>query len=89
MAQVVAEKMAIIARNRQVICVTHSAQIASLASSHLYISKEESEGRVSTSVRELDEEGRVAEIARILGGIEVTEAQRKAAREMIEEGKKY
>ena len=81
-------KLRQISNASQVICVTHSAQIASLASSHLYISKEESEGRVSTSVRELDEEGRVMEIARILGGIQISELQCRAAREMIEEGRR-
>ena len=82
-------KLKEIGRNAQVLCVTHSAQIASLATHHLYISKQEIDGRVQTKVQELDEEGRVAEVARILGGIEVTEAQREAAREMIAEGKNY
>lgn len=82
-------KLKEIGRSAQVLCVTHSAQIASLATHHWYISKREIDGRVQTEVRELDEEGRVAEIARILGGIEVTDAQREAAREMIAEGKKY
>ncbi len=82
-------KLKEIGREAQVLCVTHSAQIASLATHHLYISKQEIDGRVQTEVRELDEEGRVAEVARILGGIEVTEAQREAAREMIAEGKNY
>ncbi|MBO5938417.1 MAG: DNA repair protein RecN [Clostridia bacterium] len=82
-------KLKEIGKSAQVLCVTHSAQIASLATHHLYISKKEIDGRVQTELRELDEEGRVAEIARILGGIEVTEAQREAAREMIDEGKNY
>ncbi|MBQ9086831.1 MAG: DNA repair protein RecN [Clostridia bacterium] len=82
-------KLKEIGRDTQVLCVTHSAQIASLAHHHLYISKQEVDGRVQTSLRELDEEGRVEEIARILGGIEITEAQRRAAREMIAEGEQY
>jgi DNA repair protein RecN (Recombination protein N) len=73
----------------QVLCVTHSAQIASLADNHLYISKKEVEGRAETSLRILDDGERVAEIARILGGIEVTDTQIKAAREMIDEGEAY
>lgn len=73
----------------QVICVTHSAQIASLAHNHLYVSKTEKDGRTESSLRLLDDAERVGEIARILGGIEITEAQIKAAEEMIEEGKKY
>lgn len=82
-------KLKEIGKQSQVICVTHSAQIASLAHHHLYISKQESDGRVCTAVRELDLEGRTEEIARILGGIEITDAQRQAAREMIAEGESY
>ena len=78
-------KLRSIARSAQVICVTHSAQIASLADTHFFISKAESEGRVKTSVKVLNREERIEEIARILGGINITEAQRAAAREMIEE----
>lgn len=80
-------KLREISKETQVICVTHSAQIASLATTHLYISKNEKDGRVETALCELDDSGRVDEIARILGGIEVSEIQRNAAREMIDEGK--
>ena len=79
-------KLAQIGRSAQVLCVTHSAQIASLADHHLYIAKKEEQGRTETTLRELDALGREEEIARILGGIEITEAQRAAAREMIAEG---
>ncbi|MBE6620554.1 MAG: DNA repair protein RecN [Ruminococcaceae bacterium] len=72
-------------RNVQVICITHAAQIASLADTHLLIEKNEIDGRMETSICPLDDEDRVDEIARILGGIEVTETQRTAAREMIAE----
>jgi DNA repair protein RecN (Recombination protein N) len=68
--------------------VTHSAQIASLADTHYLITKQERDGRAHTEVLELSDEERVEEIARILGGIEVTEAQRDAAREMIAEYRK-
>ncbi len=67
----------------QVLCVTHSAQIASRADNHYLIAKKESEGRVSTSVTPLDFEGRVNEVARIIGGINITEKVRETAREMI------
>lgn len=73
-----------IARACQVICVTHSAQIATLADDHYLIAKREVDGRAQTSVRLIEGEERVAEAARILGGINVTEAQRQAARDMIE-----
>ena len=82
-------KLREIGRDAQVLCVTHSAQIASLAHHHLYISKREIDGRMETALTELDAQGRVEEIARILGGIQVTEVQRQAAREMIAEGETY
>ena len=71
----------------QVICVTHSAQIAALADAHLYISKHEIDGRVETSVVPLDEEGRISELSRIIGGIEITDAIRATARELLDGGR--
>ncbi len=72
---------------QQIICVTHSAQIASLADAHYIIEKRELfEGdalRAETTVRQIDDADRVEEIARILGGLDVTDAQREAARELI------
>ena len=82
-------KLKQIARSVQVICVTHSAQIASLADQHFLISKHDVDGRTQTEVQQLDEQGCVLEVARILGGIEVTESQIRAAQEMIEDGKQY
>ena len=82
-------KLKEIGKGAQVICVTHSAQIASLADSHYFISKKEVDGRAETSLTLLDRQGREDEIARILGGIEITEAQREAAREMIADGERY
>lgn len=73
------------AKDTQVLCVTHSAQIASLAQTHFLISKKEESGRAETEVLALSREDCVEEVARILGGIEITDAQRKAAREMIDE----
>ena len=72
-----------IAKDGQILCVTHSAQIATLADSHYLISKKEIDGRAYTGVRLLDDGARVEEAARILGGINVTEAQRQAARDML------
>lgn len=77
-------KLREIAREGQVICVTHSAQIATLADNHFLISKKEIDGRAHTSIRLLEREERVEEAARILGGINVTEAQRAAARDMLD-----
>lgn len=82
-------KLKEIGKTAQVICVTHSAQIASLANTHIFVSKCEVEGRAESRVSVLDSEHRVLEIARILGGIELTEAQITAAKEMIAEGESY
>lgn len=84
-ARKVGIKLSTIARATQVICVTHSAQIASLADAHFVIEKREVDGRAETSVRQLSEDERVEEIARILGGLDVTDAQRAAAHELISE----
>ena len=69
----------------QIFCVTHSAQIASLADIHFLISKSEVDGKTETSVKSLDYDGRVKELSRILGGINVTESQRAAAIDMLNE----
>lgn len=67
----------------QILCVTHSAQIASLADTHFLIEKRERDGRAETSVKVLSGEARVEELARILGGLSVTESQRRAAMDML------
>ena len=64
-------------------------KVASLADWHLLVAKNEVEGRAETTLRYLDEIGRINETARILGGINVSEAQRLAAIDMINEGKTY
>ena len=87
-ARKVGIKLRRIARCGQVICVTHSAQIASLADAQYRIEKHEVDGRAETSVRCLEPEERVDEIARILGGLDLTDSQRAAARELIAEGER-
>ncbi|MBR7181892.1 MAG: DNA repair protein RecN, partial [Clostridia bacterium] len=82
-------KLAEIGKGCQVLCITHSAQVASLATTHYKIAKRQENDRAFTSVAPLDEKGRVAEVARILGGISITQAQTEAAVEMIEEGRSY
>lgn len=72
----------------QVFCVTHSAQIAALADTHLLVRKQEESGRTLSLVKALDEEGRIGEISRIIGGINVGEATRRAAVELLAEAKK-
>jgi len=78
-------KMRSMSEGLQIFCVTHSAQIASLADIHFLISKSEVAGATETSVRALDYDGRVKELSRILGGINVTDAQRAAAVDMLNE----
>lgn len=77
------------ARETQTICVTHSAQIASVADRHLCIRKHVVGERTETQVDTIDGEDRVCEIARILGGVTVSDTMRESARELIEEGKTY
>ena len=72
------------AKRSQVFCVTHSAQIASLADTHLVVYKQLDGELYSTSVKELDTSERVEELSRILGGINITEAQRKAAIDLLD-----
>ena len=82
-AQKVAEKLRSVARNKQVLCVTHLPQIAALANTHLLIAKSEREGRTYTTVTPLDLEGRKAELARIIGGSTITQTTLKSAEEML------
>lgn len=72
-----------ISADSQVIAITHSPQIAALADHHFLIKKTEIDGRAESSVTLLDDEARIEEIARIIGGIDVTDKQRAAAREML------
>lgn len=81
-------KLKEIARHVQVLCVTHSAQIASLADNHYLVSKSEVNGATQTTLRLLDNDARINEVARILGGLNVTQNQILAAEEMINEGKR-
>ena len=82
-AQKVAEKLRAVSRGKQVLCVTHLPQIAAAADHHLLIAKSERNGRTYTHVTPLDKEGRKREIARIIGGAEITETTLKSAEEML------
>ena len=81
-AQKVSEKMMLIGRTRQVICITHLAQIAAMADSHYRIEKTVEDGGTRTQIRRLDERESVEELARILGGAEITDAVLQNAGEM-------
>jgi len=83
-AEAVGVKLKEISSARQVLCITHLPQIASLAKSHYQVSKDEKNGRTTTSVAKLDQKQRVEELARMLGGSKITETTLKHAREMIE-----
>ena len=82
-------KMLSLSKNTQLFCVTHSAQIASLGDIHFLISKSDVHGATETSVKVLDDDGRIAELSRILGGIDVTDSQRAAAKDMLNERSDY
>ncbi len=82
-AQKVGQKLKQVSKGRQIICVTHLAQVAAYADNHLLISKKTENGKTFTSVESLEKEGRVNELARIMGG-NLTEALKKSAEELLE-----
>jgi len=88
MAEVVGKKLKELSRHHQVICVTHLPQIACFADQHHSVRKEVKSGRTITLVDRLDKGSIVDEIARMLGGVRVTEKTRAHAKEMIENAKK-
>ena len=83
-AQRVGEKMALLARSKQLICITHLPQIAAMADSQFSIEKAERGGTTFTTVTELDRSGRVEALARLYGGDRVTKTTRKSAGELME-----
>lgn len=82
-------KMLSLSKETQLFSVTHSAQIASLADAHYLIRKSDVNGVTQTSINLLDRDGRIKELSRILGGIDVTDSQRRAALDMLEEKSIY
>lgn len=88
-AQRVAEKLARLARKKQVICVTHLPQIAAMADTHFLIEKTERDGRTYTKVTPLEREGRIRELARLHGGDNVTETTLASAAEQLDAAYKY
>lgn len=71
------------AQGRQVICVTHTAQVAAYAAHHMLIEKQVADGRTYTHIRQLDKPGRVDELARIVSGDSISEAAKENAKEML------
>jgi DNA repair protein RecN (Recombination protein N) len=87
-AQKVSEKMAVIGKMHQVICITHLAQIAAMADAHYAIEKKVSDGKTKTHISLLSSEEEIAELARILGGAEITSTVMQSAAEMKELAKR-
>ena len=83
-AQKVSEKMAVIAGNHQILCITHLAQIAAMADHHYVIEKKPADSKTVTNIGLLTEEESVLELARILGGAKITDTVLQSAREMKE-----
>lgn len=86
-ARAVGIKLKQVSRGRQVICITHLAQIAAMADNHMAIEKRIENGRTFTAVERLSENDRIVEISRLLSGGQLTESLEQTAREMIEYGK--
>lgn len=82
-AQKIGQTLVSAAKNRQILCVTHLAQMAALAAQHLYLYKEVVNERTYTRIRALDRAGRIDELSRILGGENITELVRQNADEML------
>ena len=81
-AQKVSERLSYIARKHQVLCITHLPQIAAMADTHFEIKKMVENGRTVTKIHKLNEDEQIDELARLLGGAEITDAVRENAREM-------
>jgi DNA repair protein RecN (Recombination protein N) len=82
-AEVIGRAIADVARHRQVLCITHLPQIAALCDHHFVVGKSEAKGRTTSTVKRLTDQERVDEIARMIGGVKVGEAARRAAVELI------
>lgn len=81
-AQAVSEKLHLLGKRRQVICITHLPQIAAMADMHFLIEKNVTEGTTISTIRNLNDEESIEELARLLGGAKLTDAVRENAREM-------
>ena len=83
-AQMVAEKIHGIGHNHQVICITHLPQIAAMANHHYLIEKQVNDGKTITNISHLDSESEIMELARLIGGVEITDTVIQSAKEMKE-----
>ncbi|MCA1054769.1 DNA repair protein RecN [Rossellomorea aquimaris] len=83
-AQAIAEKIYQVATHSQVMCISHLPQVAAMADSHLFISKQLQNGRTSTSVKRLEENEKVREISRMISGVEITDLTQEHAKELLQ-----
>ncbi len=86
-AEKIAIKLKSVSARHQVICITHSAQVAAYAEAHFFLYKEVQDGKTYTRVQPLDQEGRIKELARIMGGVEITDLQKESAKELLQHAK--
>ena len=82
-AEMVGNKLRLLGQNAQILCVTHQAQVASQAHNHLKVYKQSDANSTQTSIDQLDEEQRIEELSRMMGGMTITEQTRSHAREML------
>lgn len=87
-AQAIAEKIYHVSTKSQVLCITHLPQVAAMANTHLFISKQQSEKKTATNVTTLTKKERVEEIARMLSGVEITDLTREHAKELLSQADK-
>jgi DNA repair protein RecN (Recombination protein N) len=80
--------MRALGRNRQVLCVTHLAQVAAQGHTQLGVEKQVRDGATFTALRVLEQETRISELARMLGGVEITDQSLAHAREMLEKAQR-
>ena len=88
-AEVIGEKICELAKSKQVLSITHLAQIAIFANNHYKVTKNEGEETITSTIEELTEDKKINEIARMITGKEITEASINHAKEMIESVKQY
>lgn len=85
-AEIVGRELATLAESAQVLCVTHLPQVAALGTQHLQVRKQSDGKRTQTGIRDLQGAERVEEIARMLGGVTITDTAREHAAEMLRGG---
>ncbi|TWN29772.1 DNA repair protein RecN [Bacillus licheniformis] len=86
-AQAIAEKIHRVSIGSQVLCITHLPQVAAMADTHLLITKQSKDGRTTTSVTPLSKQEKIAEIGRMIAGVEVTDLTKRHAKELLNQAK--